>query len=130
MYDYPVIDYYFETIRRVGTSRLLADSFFEAEYFPSWKANTASTRRGYRTFLLRNISFQALDPIALDAQILDREFLWIARLFRSVGPLWRDSWMLMGRCHLPVRCENEEREEMRMGFPAGADDDRKSIKRV
>lgn len=80
------------------------------------------------------ISFQALDPIALDVQILDREFLWIAtaRLFRSVGrgPLWRDSWMLMGRCHLPVRCENEEREEMRMGFPAGADDDRKSIKRV
>lgn len=38
MYDYPVIDYYFETIRRPGTSRLLADSFFEAEYFPSRKA--------------------------------------------------------------------------------------------
>jgi len=35
MYDYPVIDYHFETIRGVGTSRLLADSFLEAEYFSS-----------------------------------------------------------------------------------------------
>lgn len=42
MYDYPVIDYYFETICRVGTSRLREDLFLETEYFPWWKANIAS----------------------------------------------------------------------------------------
>lgn len=38
--------------------------------------------------------------------------------------------MLIGFCRLPVRCENDVRKEMRIGLPAGASDDRKSIKRV
>lgn len=51
IYDYPVIDYYFETIRRVGTSRLRA-FVLKGEIFPFVEDEYREPRAGYYIFYM------------------------------------------------------------------------------